>query len=159
MRDIRLNRIKSRDIEFKEESLLNFLNRLGVDLPSDYLSFLKKYNGGQPEKNSIRFSGRELGVSGASINYLYGIEGYSENIAKTYDNIKYDIPELLVPIANTPGGDFFLMSLRYDNSYGKIYFKDHEYDSDGDFDEEREMYPEGVVKVCDGFGELLDKLE
>jgi hypothetical protein len=140
--------------------LESFESRINSNFPEKYKCFLVSCNGGTPSKPSIRFNGGKLNIKGATINYFYGFGGYSENIDKSYSNLIYDLPEMMVPIANTPGGNYFLLSLRVDCSYGKVYYYDHEFEFDEDevFDEENGIYPECLVKIAGSFEELVDKM-
>ncbi|WP_416397502.1 SMI1/KNR4 family protein [Allohahella sp. A8] len=137
-----------------------FENKIGVKFPAAYRSFLISCNGGTPSKPSVFFDGSALNINGATINYFYGFGGASENIDKSYSVLKYDLPELMVPIANTPGGNYFLISLKNDSSFGKVYYFDHEfeYDDDEEFDEENGVYPECLAKVANSFSDLAGKM-
>jgi len=139
----------------------SFEHELGGRLPESYRSFLLECNGGVPERQALRFSGEKLAIQGATLNYLLGLGGNAENAAKTYSILKYDLPQGLVPIANTPGGNYFLLSVRSDASQGKIYYYDHEYEYDEDedvFDEEAAEYPPCLVKVAESFDEFSLRL-
>jgi hypothetical protein len=140
--------------------LVSFESRINSKFPEKYKYFLISCNGGIPNKPSVRFNGGKLNIKGATINYFYGFGGHSENIDKSYSTLKYDLPEMMVPIANTPGGNYFLLSLRGDCSYGKVYYYDHEFefDEDEEFDEGSGIYPECLIKVADSFEELIDEM-
>jgi hypothetical protein len=137
-----------------------FENLVNKTFPDTYRDFLIKFNGGAPCKPSIPFDGSKLGINGDTINYFYGFGGFSENIDKSFLNLKHDLPELMVPIANTPSGNHFILSLRDDCSYGKIYYCDHEFEFNEDevFDEESNVYPECLIKVADSFDILIENM-
>jgi len=138
----------------------SFESRIDAIFPKEYRRFLISCNGGQAIRESVRFDGFKLGIGGATINFFYGFGGFSENIEESYFILKYDLPEILVPIANTPGGNYFLMSLRNDVSFGKIYYCDHEfeYEIDEIFDELNGVYPACLVKVADSFPMLIESM-
>ncbi|ARU54228.1 hypothetical protein OLMES_0120 [Oleiphilus messinensis] len=140
--------------------LTTFERKLASKFPEEFREFLIQFNGGSPIKSTIRFNGANLKIKGATINYFFGFGGSSENIEKSYSNLKYDLPDMLIPFANTPDGNYFLMSLKNDSSFGKIYYYDHEfeYDSDEEFNEKKGIYPTCLSKVAESFGELLEHM-
>lgn len=58
-------------------------------------------------------------------------------------------------IEYTHSSNFFLLSLR-DDSFGSIYYKDHEQEDFSDFDVDD--LPESIIKVSDSFHDFLSRL-
>ena len=131
-------------------------SRLGKKIPDDYAQFLIKYNGGSPIECMIDFDGNKLNISGNSIGYFFGLKRKSDLINKL-ENMSHILPELALPIADTPGGNYFILSLN-NNTYGKVFYKDHEIEDSFDFKDDENNLPESMVLVANSFSEFLDKL-
>jgi hypothetical protein len=148
--------------KFDENSLINFESMLDSKFPESIKDFIKNTNGGMSSSLCvIRFDGEEkLYTNGATISSYHGFGDFSPDFEFAYHVVRFDLPKLLVPFAVTGGGNKFLISLRKDESYGKIYYCDHEVEADDEpFDELTEQYPDCMVKVAESFEEMVSRLE
>ncbi|ELR64586.1 hypothetical protein C942_02399 [Photobacterium marinum] len=140
--------------EFELDSLEK---KLKTRLPKDYRDFLLQFNGGEPQEDTIDFDGDKINISGASIGYFYGLGTGSEDIQVCMELIGDIIPDGLIPFADTPEGNYFLISTRSD-SENYIYYKDHEVEDTVDFSEQNNKLPESIVKVSSSFSDFINQL-
>ena len=144
-------KLSSKDLETAE-------NELGYALPEAYKYFLLKYNGGVPVESYIDFEADKLKLPGDEVKKFYGLGVKSANdIVHKMKEIGYNLPEGLVLIANTHGGNFFLLSLR-DDSFGQVFYKDHEFEDKSPFDPSNNILPESIVKISNSFDDFLVRL-
>ncbi|WP_447895920.1 SMI1/KNR4 family protein [Vreelandella sp. GE22] len=140
------------------EDLVKAESQLGYILPEAYKSFLLKYNGGFPLESYIDFEAEKLKLPGDEIKKFYGLNVKPANdIIHKLKEIGNNIPPGLIFIANTHGGNFFLLSLRND-SYGEVFYKDHEFEDKTRFNPNNSILPESIVKVSNAFSYFLDAL-
>lgn len=145
--------------EINEDSIIKLEASLKKNLPKDYREFLLEYNGGEPIQRAIDFDAQKLRTSGDYIASFYEVSddityGVLENIKNHADLI----PEDMIFIADSPGGNYFLLSLRNDNSYGKVFYKDHEFEDKSEFNPQTGLLPESMILVANNFSEFLEKL-
>lgn len=140
-----------------EKDLCLLEESLNVELPNDYRNFLLRHNGGLPVENSVRIFENKLGINSAAIGYFYSVGTKTENIEVCLNIISDRIPEKLIPIADTPNGNYFLISANPHN-YGKIYYKDHETEDITQPDWAKNILPESMIKIADSFSEFVDNL-
>ena len=153
-----LANMKNTGCALKNEDILGIESYLNVKVPQDYKAFLLRFNGGIPEESCIDFNGEKLNIPGEDIKFFFNIGKKVTNTLKhKMDSIGDNLPAKIIYIANTHGGNFFLLSLR-DDSYGSVYYKDHEYEDTLDFDPLNNLFPESIVKVADNFDEFLSRL-
>lgn len=130
------------------DNLDKFESNHSLTLPKEYRTFLLTHNGGAPEPSNVK-------IIESDVQWIYGIHN-GENWAsleqhiKTYEN---RLPSKTLPIANDSCGNIYLLSLRND-SFGEIWFWDHENESDEIADE----YFENTTKVNLSFPEFLSEL-
>jgi cell wall assembly regulator SMI1 len=104
------------DIQLLEEKIEH-------KLPSDYISFLVKYNGGAPSPNLFLINEKE---KEDSVSMLYGItEKKSYDLWRNFALSLGEIPQAIMPIGEDPGGNFICIGILPENS-GTIFFLDHE---------------------------------
>ncbi|MBZ9560089.1 SMI1/KNR4 family protein [Halomonas coralii] len=143
--------------KLRPEDLSRAEDELGHALPEAYKSFLLKYNGGVPLESYIDFEAEKLKLPGDEIKKFYGLNAKPANdILHKMKEIGCNLPAGLIFIANTHGGNFFLLSLRED-SYGEVFYKDHELEDKSPFDPENGTLPESTAKVSRAFREPLNK--
>lgn len=132
--------------------------KLHLNLPNVYKTFLLKYNGGSPEECAIDFDGNKLKIKGDDIKYFFSLGGKKTNdiVFKSLSN-DFSIPDGLIFLANTHLSNFFLLSLRND-SYGEVFYKDHEVEDTLPFTPTKKILPESIVKVSDSFDEFIANL-
>lgn len=125
--------------------------KLSLKFPHSYKDFLLKFNGGEPVERAIDFDGSKISQVGDYIASFYEVsEDVSYGILKNYVNHGDTIPSGMIFIADSPAGNLFLLSLRND-SYGEVYYKDHEIEDESDFLPELGILPESMVKIADSF--------
>lgn len=145
-------------IKISEDDVLKIEKKLNANLPHSYKKFLMSYNGGKPIESNIDFDGSKIKISGDSIKRFFGIsEKPSNDLLHKMESIGDYIPEKTFFIANTHSGNFFILSLRED-SYGKIYYKDHEVEDKTEFDPSNNKQPESLVFVADSFDDFISRL-
>jgi len=132
--------------------------QLKLVFPESYRNFLLKYNGGSPEECAFDFNGDKLKVQGDDIKYFFNLGGKKTNDV-VHKSLSKDfiVPEGVILIANTHTSNFFLLSLRED-SYGQIFYKDHEFEDTLQFDPQNNVFPESIVKVSDSFEGFISNL-
>ena len=131
-------------------------NKISYLLPNDYKLFIMKFNGGVPKKSNIDFCENKLLIPGDDIKRFYGFGVKPTNdFLHKMEVMGDEIPEGFVYIAYTHSSNFFLLSLR-DDSFGSVYYKDHETEDFSDFDIKN--LPESIIKVSDCFEEFLSRL-
>ena len=130
-------------------------SELGYVFPEPYRKFLLKYNGGEPTESYIDFKAEKLKLPGDAVNVFYGLGVKPcDDIIHKMKVIGCQLPEGLIFVADTPGGNYFLLSLR-DDSYGEIFYKDHEFEDNSPFDPNSKMLPESIVKISNNFDDFL----
>lgn len=117
-----------------EELIVEFENSIGYELPVEFMSFLKKYNGGETPNTSVNFNG----IS-SDIRAFYGLGNVKYNFSKI-SCVKED-EKMLLPIAEDSFGNYFAIGLAGDDG---IYFIDHEKES-------------GVLRVDESFLGFVNK--
>lgn len=108
--------------------------KYGVMLPPEYRAFLCKYNGGFTPKTHFR-----VGKAASDLRGFFG--GGSAKL--NFENVHLDgwVAGKLFPIACDSFGNYVAISLR-EESYGKIYFYDHETENK-------------ISLICDSFSSFL----
>jgi hypothetical protein len=153
-----LTSIKPATDETTEAELLALEKLLNAKLPSSYRAFLLKTNGGEPRECGIDFAAPKLKRKGDTISYLFEVsDDPTYGLAPMMEDFGSDIPPGMIFIGNSPGGNYFLLSLRA-KSYGQVFYKDHDYEDKTAFDETKGELPESVVKIADSFEEFQARL-
>ena len=116
------------------EDIIEFQDKLGFKVDTDYVDFLLRNNGGIPSK--VRIKGNKIVID----HFLSFKSDYKLN---SIIDIYSDFQQYGLPIAKTPSGDSIILS-----SDGKVRFFNHNIDS---IDEE-------VGVIANNFLELLEKL-
>ncbi|WP_447895917.1 SMI1/KNR4 family protein [Vreelandella sp. GE22] len=141
--------------ELSQKALEEAESELGYVFSEPYRKFLLKYNGGEPTESCIDFNGEKLKLLGDMVNVFYGLDVKPcDDIIHKMKLIGYQLPEGLIFIADTSGGNYFLLSLR-DDSYGEVFYKDHEFEDSSSFDPKNKILPESIVKVSNNFDDFL----
>lgn len=119
-----------------------------VKLTELYKSFLLKWNGGKVIPNLFLIS-EEQGPS--VLNIFYGIGDMYDNLIDFIDIMDERLPLGFIPIGDDPSGNVICLGTK-DPYYDKIYFWDHEQESENP-DDMSNMY-----FLADDIYEFLDKL-
>lgn len=139
--------------KFNEKRFNKFCASYKVIFPELFVDYLRQNNDAELEPNILRFENNEC-----MVRYFYGItnETYSD-IQEVYGWYSERLPQLCFPIADPDFGNQICISLE-NNTYGKIYFWDHE-TMDTDEGEQCKLRYEDMVLLADSFEELLNKIE
>ena len=133
--------------ELDSVQLREFETQLGCKLPSAYRKFLLKFNGAKPIPSDFK-----IGRGASSLHHVYGLHngpGYC-HLAATWGTLQDRIPDSLLPIADDPGGNQICIGIK--GKYkGRIYFWDHEVDSD-------KPNFKNVRKISESFGRFTESL-
>lgn len=91
---------------------------VGNNLPTDYLEFVSKHDGAEPETNSLKVGqGNEIGIS----RFIPVVEAPSVSAEVE------GFPDRVIPLAEDDSGNFVFI----EDATGHIYFWDHELDDGG----------------------------
>jgi hypothetical protein len=142
---------KMSKLEPPDEDKISLLQAKIGKLPDDYIKFLMKFNGGNPKPNCIKFEDEifivnNLLVTAGSEKIYSSIENYCEVF-------KNRIPLNTIPIGTSPGGDLFLIDLNAEN-FGKIYYWDHEEESDDD----GSYFFENITPLFNSFDDFINSI-
>jgi cell wall assembly regulator SMI1 len=153
-----LTSIKPATDETTEAELLALEKLLNAKLPPSYRAFLLKTNGGEPLECGIDFAAPKLKRKGDTVSYFFEVsDDPTYGIAPMMEDFGSDIPPGMIFIGNSPGGNYFLLSLR-PGSYGQVFYKDHDFEDKTPFDEAKGLLPESIVKIADSFEEFQARL-
>ena len=137
---------------FNEDNLITFSEKIGYELPKDYIEFLRHHNGGYV-KNSIS-SYVKNGKQKFILTSMFGL-GSGDDLLSQFETYKKRIPNTCIPIGRDTGGNIICLNLSEDR-YGYVYFWDHE---------EELNYDEGKITINDlyiiaeTFNEFLNTIE
>jgi SMI1 / KNR4 family (SUKH-1) len=133
-----------------EQKLLEFELKLGIHLPEDYRSFLKKYNGGKPKPAGFWI---QRGVDCSEVYQFYGLHNGPKWLSlEYYVEEQPKLPKDYLAIGIDGTGKFLCMKLQGQNN-GSIYFIDHEI-----HDLNKPDSLTGLIKVANSFAEFLSGL-
>ena len=145
--------VNKTEIMFDEVRFKTFCKKNSFELPIAYVDYLAEYNDGELESNVVEIENNEINV-----RFFYGTSGneYTDIIA-VYDEYKERLPEKCIPIADPDFGNLVCMSLS-DDTYGNIYFWDHE-TMDTEEDAECVISINDMYKIADSFEMLLNQIK
>lgn len=128
-------------------------DELEIKLPSDYVEFLLRHNGGQPKQN--HFSKKDpRGESNFDfyLNVFFGIGGddTSYDIVTMYSIYCDRIPEELLPIGDDGVGNIICIGIERDFN-GKVFM----WWKSGQVDEGEEPNFENVDLIDESFGDFI----
>lgn len=145
------------DGRFNKIDFNSFCDEYQLNFPAEYISFLEKHNVAEPPDNIVKNAVN--GKDDIYIRYFYGIsnENYFD-IRCNYEVYckEYRMPYKCIPIADPDGGNQVCISLDPE-TYGKIYFWDHE-TMDVDEGEECGYSIVSMPQIANSFDELLEKI-
>jgi len=111
-------------------NLLNlFEDEHHFEFPEEYRNFLMRHNGGYPNPNIFRMMIRGEKNEGMIHRFLRISHSEIDGIYHYINIYKKRIPDDFLPIAYDPGGNLILIGI-LGNRRGKIYFWDHENESE-----------------------------
>ncbi len=127
-----------------EKQIQAFQSRFCVELPDEYLMFLRFSNGGHPQVGT--FAPREMGDRGPwEVNIFYHLEDDETNLLGLWTNtsaLQKVLSLKVVPIADDPCGDQIVLSFDTNPPNVKLYIHD-------------EMR---LIDVADSFSDFIDML-
>ncbi|HID7800733.1 TPA: SMI1/KNR4 family protein [Proteus mirabilis] len=140
------------DIPVNESDISQLQSIVDYTIPSEYIDFIKKYNGGQPEPDS--FNIKEIDDA-STIDRFLGVKkekNKSNDIFYFVKLYKNRIPSEYMPIAYDIGGNLILIELASDKA--KVFFWDHELEAD----EGEEPRLDNIYYLAGSIDEFLSNL-
>jgi hypothetical protein len=125
---MKFDHISFRDgADITEVDLRGIEERYSVQFSEEYRTFMLTHNGGEITPNGFDF---EKISDSSTVRYFYSINHKAEyrNLLKIFE-IFVDsgrLPPNLMPIGTDDFGNLICISTRGDNTFGCIYFWDHE---------------------------------
>jgi hypothetical protein len=116
-----------------ESQIAKLESRFARNLPSDYRSFLRHYNGGKPIPNRFDYTLPDGRTWSDGISFFLGID-HQDRYQNIFHYLRiYDerLPQEFIPIGADSGGDLIVLSLSEKN-LGSIYFWDHNEEAEED---------------------------
>ena len=142
--------IQNQETPLKDREIPVIEKRLGFKLPEQYKAFLLKNNGGTPSPDTVPYNGEYFDY--VSLFYAVRTNAYSNDLFRNIEEYKEYILDHYLPIAESPGGDVYCISLKTDD-YGAIYCWDHEEANYGG-----EPWEENMIKLANSLNEFLESL-
>lgn len=134
---------------------ISYLNKVAWFLPKDFRNFLK-YVGDRGYMISAVIEGRE---DDFSVEYIKGINGGYSTILEDKKMLKGRIPKRLIPFADGPFGNLYVISVRGKDK-GSVYYWDHELEYDEEQDDCRlDDYFGNLTKLANSFTEFVSSLK
>jgi hypothetical protein len=114
-----------------EQDLDRTERRIGKSIPAEYRAFLLKYNGGHPDPSGFSMRARENQTAIGSVKRFLGVDIPERTLNLDYaiETFSERMPTFLFPIARDPGGNVITIATEGPGK-GKVYFWDHEYESE-----------------------------
>lgn len=137
---------------FNENELIAFSNKIGYELPNDYIEFLRYHNGGYV-KNSI-CSYYKNGKQKFILTSMFGL-GSDDDLISQYETYRNRIPNTCIPVGRDAGGNLVCLNLSKDK-YGNVYFWDHERELKF---EEGKITIDDLYFIAETFKEFLSSVE
>ena len=122
--------------QITDDMIKNLEKDLNINFPDDFLSIIKKYDGGYPKPNNITVGGQEE-VLNNIVSFIADNQSY---IVSIYNDTEGFGKSGLIPVAEDPFGNLFCYKIT-DGIYS-IVFWNHE-------------NAESTKFVCNTFTELL----
>ncbi len=138
-----------------DENCLRALEQLWeFQLPKEYRTFLLKYNGGRPKKDTFYF--HSSNDDGSVVHVFFGIyKDDNYNLLMSLTEIGGRYPSDSFPIASDVCGNHICITVKGPNR-GKIYFWDHETEADTEQGEVADY--SNMTLIADSFNEFIDGL-
>lgn len=123
---------------------------IGIKLPKEYSEFLLKFNGGKPIRNCFVLDSEDY----KEVSHFYSerFSIYSGDLIKSINKYTDQIPSHYLPVAESPNGDVFCISLKKID-FGSVYIWDHEMANyDG------KPWEENMLKLAETLSIFLESL-
>ncbi len=140
--------IKATSRKFNKKRINNIENIIGATFPKEYISFLKKYNGGFPEENVVSSEKAPDFI----LTSFFGTDLVTvDDISSCFKTFKGRIPDGCVPIARDAGGNLVVLNLS-NSKYGYVFFWDHE-------EEDARMKIDDLCLIAPSFNDFLNMIK
>lgn len=116
-----------------DDQLLELQENLGLDLPVQYIDFLKEFNGGVPTKKVFHTTKRSFVLE----RFLSVVSDYKTNELGCYDievvwsQVEDRLNDKLIPIAALFGGDLLCIQIDVNNVSNQMVVWDHDLSDEG----------------------------
>ncbi len=141
-----MTEIKTHSQPITEKDILTFEQKHNVQIPEAYRKFLLQYNGGYPDPNCFDIKKR----GGSIMDCFYGLKADSNirDMEQKSGVFKNRVPDKFIIIGGDQLGNLILIGVegKYQD---KVYFWDHEEESDTDKPIYSNIYP--IAKNFDTF--------
>ena len=141
------------DLPLNELDISQIRAMVNYLIPTEYIDFIKKYNGGVPEPDS--FNIQEIDDA-STINRFLGVKkekNQDSDIFYFFNVYRDRVPSGYLPIAYDVGGNLILIKLGGSDD-AKVFFWDHELE----VDEDEEPTLENIYYLADSINDFLSSL-
>jgi hypothetical protein len=122
-------------------------NVLNIKFPEDYKNVARENQGKSPTPSIFNITEKRESVFNTLLHFTDDKYDNTYNLLKAYSMAKEFLPERIIPIADTPGGDYICLDYRDASINSKIVFANHELSGD-----------EAIYPLAKTFTELLKML-
>jgi hypothetical protein len=146
--------VNSQDVTVTRKDISSFEEKLKISLPISYKNYLLRCNGGNPDDGTYSMSENIDGDEEFSgIDWFYSISNdYTTSLEKNINTFYGRVPYDMIPIGEDGGGNQICLGISGER-YGKVYFWDHDWESDED-----EPWYENVYLIANSFEDFINKL-
>ena len=135
------------------KNIQEFETIISATMSNDYKEFLLKYNGGYPQKNVFPLVEDNAIYNNISETNSIKLFSSIQQLIYGYRYNQERIPHELIEIANDPFGNRICLGIK-DKYYGKVYFWDHDWESE---DDEPPTY-DNLSLIADNFTDFINML-
>jgi len=138
-----MNDIFQTESALTKEEIEKELNKIDVNLPQEYKSFLHNFNGGRPSRTFFEL--RKFDLNKSNSNYYINIDYFFtvNELEEIWNNTQQDLnPENLFPIAEADGG-MIICCKKGDTDMAEIFFYDYNF---------------GILKLTNSLKAFIDLL-
>lgn len=136
------------DVKLNTSAVTNFENHTGIKYPVEYLELLQSNQGKTPEKSSITLSNGIHTEVSCLLHFSNDDYDNAYNVIDVTNTLEESLPNLVIPFADSPGGDYFCFDFRNSIDNPSIVFFFHELTGDT-----------AITPISDSFTSFLAILE
>lgn len=141
------------NVPYEKHMIEQFEKSTGLQLKKEYLEFLEKYNGGNPESNIVELDNEEIKSFSITTFFGVGIDGIND-VIEQFSLLYKRVPKGCLPIARVEGGNIICLNLNIEKN-GYVFLWNHE----TELLYEDDMTIEKLYPVADSFTEFLNKIK